>query len=150
MRTDRGTYLTKIFEYRKRREEYRKNYKGDVAIYKTERYILYTKRISQWTKEIKRIETRKRKILKIINAVNKYFWVDIRTRSTKKDVVLARKIYFKIGLEMRICGTHLTRAIGRTHKDVATYNRNSLIKSFKTNPENREVFHNFKKYFESK
>jgi hypothetical protein len=141
----RKQYITKIFEYRRRREIYRANYKGEVPLYKTERYILLTNRISQWTKEIKRIEIRKRKIQTIVNAVNDYFLVDIRSRSTNKDVVLARMIYFKYGLENRICGTHLLRHIGRKHHDVARHNRNRLNKSFVTNPENKQEYQNFKK-----
>lgn len=124
------------------------NYSGDIPIYKTERYILLTKRISQWTKEIKRIENRKRKIQKIVSAINEYFLVDIKSRSTNKDVVLARMIYFKYGLENRICGTHLLRHIGRRHPDVARYNRTKLNRSFVDNPENKDAYLRFKRNFE--
>jgi hypothetical protein len=150
MKCNRAGYITKIFEYRKRREAYRKTYKGEVAIYKTDRYKLLTKRIGQWRKEIKRLEARKVKIEKITREVNRYFSVDIRSWSTKKEVVLARMIYFKIGLESGICGTHLARHIGRKSDSIAAYNRKKLIHSYQKEPNNRIQFYNFKNYFKTK
>lgn len=144
MKYGRNQYKMKIWEYKKRRKEYRKSYKGEIPIYKTKRYILLTRRISQWTKEIKRLEIRKRKINKLVKKVNTYFQVDIKSKSTKKEVVLARMIYFKIGLESGICGTHLARHIGRKSSDIASYNRRKLTKSFIDNPENKSAFYNFK------
>ena len=150
MKVDRKGYISKIWIYKERRKGYVNNYKGKIPVSKTYRYKLFTIRISQWTKEIKRLDVRKNKINKILNAVNYFFCVNVESRSTKPEVVLARRIYFKIGLESGICGTHLARHIGRKHYDIASYNRNKLIQSFKTNPENKKAFHNFKRYFENK
>lgn len=142
----RELYYFKIQSYKKRRAEYRMKYTGELPIYKTERYLHLTKRISQWQKEIKRLDVRKEKINKILQSVNRYFNVKIESRSRNPLTDLARKVYFKIGLEQHICGTHLGRFIGRKHENVASYNRKTLTQSFKTKPENREAFYNFKQY----
>lgn len=149
MRISRADYQHHIWEYKRRREVYRQGYIGLMPIYKTERYILLTRKISQWSREIKRLDVRKEKISKIVSQVNKYFSVRIQDRIFDTKHNLARQIYFKIGLESKICGTHLLRFIGRKNEDIAAYNRRTLIKSFKTKKENKEAYHNFKKYFEN-
>ena len=150
MKISRKEYISRIWIYKERRKKYVSNYKGSGPVSSTDSYKLLTKRISQWTKEIKRLDKRKEKIQCIVDSVNNYFDVDIVTRSTNSRVVLARKIYFKIGLELGIRGTHLARQIRRRSNDIASYSRITLTKSFKTNPENKEAFHNFKNYFKIK
>lgn len=149
MKICRSGYQSLIWEYKRRRNLYKENYKGELPIYKTERYIQLTMKISQWRKEIKRLDKRKRKIAYLLNSVNKYFSVRIQDRVRNEAHDLARKIYFKVGLESKICGTHLSRFIGRKHYDVAALNRRSLIKSFAVKPGNKQAYHNFKKYFEN-
>lgn len=150
MRVSRKEYITKIWTYRERRKKYIDNYEGAIPVSKTMQYKNLTKRISQWTKEIKRLDVRNEKISNIEKAIRYYFDVDIKSYSTKKEVVLARKIYFKYGLEEGIRGTHLSRFIGRVSTETARHNRTTLTESFKTIPENKEAFYNFKKYLKNK
>lgn len=145
----KAEYQSCIWEYKRRRSLYRNNYTGVMPLYKTRRYIILTRKISQWNKEIKRLDIRKEKIGKIVSQVNKYFNVKIQDRVFNKEHNLARQIYFKLGLESKICGTHLLRFIGRRHEDTAAYNRRVLIKSFKIKKENKEAYHSFKKYLEN-
>ena len=133
-----------IYTYEKRREEAKKNYEAQRNIYRN-----CTKKIGQWRNEIKRIDFRKRKIKGIIKSINEYFDVDISSRKMDKDHTLARNVYYKLAVESRLQGKLVSNSIGRSNW-CASINRLKFQKTFKTRPENREAFHNFKKYFENK
>lgn len=150
MKTTRKEYITKIWMYKQRRAYYKLNYTGDEPYSNTYGYKKLSMKISQWTKEIKRLDKRNEKIKRLLKSVNNYFDVDIKIKSAQKEVILAKKIYFKIGIESGICGTHLSRYLGKTYINEATYNRRTLTESFKTNPENKKAFHDFKNYLKEK
>lgn len=140
----RKEYYTMIYTYEKRREDAKKNCEAQRNIYRN-----CTKKIGQWQKEIKRIDERNKKIRKIIKSVNEYFDVDIASRRMDKQHVLARHIYYKLAVESRLQGKLVSNSIGRSNW-CASICRLKFQKTFQTNPENREAFHNFKRYFESK
>ena len=140
----RKDYYTMIYTYKQRREEAKRNYEAQRNIYRN-----CTKKIGQWQNEIKRIDSRKRKIKEIIKSINEYFDVDISSRKMDKDHALARNVYYKLAVESRLQGKLVSNSIGRSNW-CASINRLKFQKTFKTRPENREAFHNFKKYFENK
>ena len=140
----RKEYYTMIYVYKKRREEAKKKYEIQRNIYRN-----CTKKIGQWQNEIKRIDTRKRKIKGIIKSINEYFDVDISSRKMDKAHTLARNVYYKLAVESRLQGKLVSNSIGRSNW-CASVCRLKFQKTFPTKPENREAFHNFKKYYESK
>lgn len=134
-------YKKKIWQYEKRRKQ----------SYATSRRL--TAKIRQMraclaTREAK-VKKANKKIDSLIEAVNDYFSVDIQ--SPKKDAVhlLARKVYYKLGLEMQLREVFLCRKVNRATK-TASYHREAFTRSFKTKPENKETFHNFKDYFKNR
>jgi hypothetical protein len=130
-------YKKRIWQYEKRRE----------ASYATSR------RLSAKIRQMKqclasreaRIEKANIKIDSLINAVNDFFSVDIKSSSRESVHQLARKVYYKIGLEMQLREVILCRRINR-RSQIASYHREVFTASFKTNEENKKVFHNFKEY----
>lgn len=127
----------RIWTYRKRRKDLRDKVKN------------LTKKISLWEARSKRIEKVSEKLSKIVKAVNLYFQVDIRKKCTKPEYNLARNIYYKIAIESKIEGKSASEFIKRRKKR-ASDGRLYLTRGFKNNSENKDAYHRFKKYFETK
>jgi hypothetical protein len=134
-------------------------YKRRIWIYKNRRKQAYitsrrlTTRISQMQSCLRSREAREKKandkINSLIKSVNDFFGVDIRSNKVDLSHKLARNIYYKIGIEKQLREVLLCKSVNRNAK-AASYGRSVLTKSFKTNPENKKAFHNFKNYFENK
>jgi len=141
MRT-RKDYVTMIWIYEKRRKELRES--------TSKRLKQMREKISVYNKRIRDIDKRNEVIAAIIKLTNDFFNVDIGSKSQSASVVLARYSYYKAGLEMNIPnvdGTHLSEAIGREKKE-AFRRRIYFTRSFKTKPENKKAYHDFKKYLD--
>ena len=132
----KAAYKKHIWTYKKRRQSLKRKQR------------LITNKISQWQNEVRRIESKQGHLEKIVKAVNKYFNVDIMLRTNKGDYALARNIYYKLAIESKLQGKIVGEFIGRSKK-IAGESRLNFQRSFKTNPEFKEVYHNFKKYFEN-
>jgi len=137
---DKATYKRRIWTYRQRRKVFRNHVKN------------LSKKIRQWEACLRNreIEEKKRKIIigKLIKRVNEYFDIDIKEKKQNKKYVLARNIYFKIGLERKLKGTHLAKEIGKSSK-AAAKGRLKLLISFKHDNKIKQTYHSFKKYFEN-
>src|ERR1700690_3422072 len=132
----KAAYKKHIWTYKKRRQSLKRKQR------------LIKNKISQWPNEVRRIESKQGHLEKIVKAVNKYFNVDIMLRTNKGDYALARNIYYKSAIESKLQGKIVGEFIGRSKK-IAGESRLNFQRSFKTNPEFKEVYHNFKKYFEN-
>jgi hypothetical protein len=89
-----------------------------------------------------------RKVSFLLDRINDFFALDIRSSIANAEYKLARNIYYKIGLELQIKEILLCKKINRNSK-AASYGRLALIKSFETDKEVKKIFDNFKRYFES-
>jgi len=127
----------------------RKQLISQIWIYRKRRANL-TKKISQWQNQIKRIDVRNSKQYALQKAINDYFQVDIKTRIMDTKHKLARNCYYKYGMENGFEGVFLSKAIGRKRPSTASENRLKFTRSFKTNPQNKQAYHNFKNYIERK
>lgn len=136
----REQYYFKVQTYKKRREVARKSYSKSLQVMRN-----LTSKISRWQKAINRIDERNEKIKSLVRKVNSYFNVTIQSIAMDLEHKLARSIYFKIGMENKIQGKFLAEFIKR-NKRTAFRNRVSLTQSFKTKPENRKAFYDFKNY----
>lgn len=131
------------------------NYKKWIWEYKRRRKILRDNidridhKIWVWQKAVEKIEGKESFLKKMVKEVNEYFLVDITSKVSKQNVILARSVYYKMAIENGIHGTHASKHIGRT-KSYGSKDRMKFTRTLKKNKSNREAFHNFKKYFENK
>jgi len=138
----RSEYVTMIWTYQKRREAVKDKY----GTGKTRKI---TKKISQWSKEVRRIDKRNERINSLIESVNYYFSVTIESKVMNAAHKLARKVYYKYSIESGFEGTFASKSIGMSRVHTATEGRRTFTNSFKGNPLNREVYHNFKTYIKN-
>ena len=136
----RKQYQTMIWTYEKRRAELIEKYG-----YRTGRTIQISNKIRNWRRQIRIMDGKSKAISDLIKKVNQYFDVDISDRYGGAKKILARKIYFKYGMENKIDGNLLSESIGFP-KRAASRSRREFTKSFKTNPCNKEEYHKFKTY----
>ena len=102
-----------------------------------------------WQKAVEKIEGTEDFLKGLVNEVNEYFSVDITSRVSKQNVIVARSVYYKIAIESGIYGTVASKHIKRT-KSYGCKDRMNFTRTLKKNKSNREAFHNFKQYFENK
>jgi hypothetical protein len=93
------------------------------------------------------MDEKQEEVIQLMTEVNRYFGVKISGKGYK--VLLARQCYFKYGLEVGINGHRLEAPLNRP-KNCAINSRKYFTNSFKTNPQNKQAYHNFKNYIESK
>lgn len=133
-------YKKRIWQYEKRREK----------SYQTSRRL--SDKIRQMKACLASREVREKnindKVMVLLENINNFFCVDIKSGKTDYHHKLARNVYYKIGLEMQIQEAMLCRKINR-RPQTASYNREVFTKSFKDNPANKQAFYNFKDYLKS-
>ena len=143
----RKDYITLIWIYEKRAEEIHKQYKAMIK-----RRMAMKQKIEEYKRSIKRIDNRQAWGEKLVKTVNEYFSLDIRDNQNTAKSNLARNIYYKYAMEQNNVrganGAFFGRLIGRS-KVMPARGRRTLTSSFKSIPENREVYHAFKKYADS-
>lgn len=135
-------YKKRIWTYEKRRKE----------AYKTSRRL--STKIWQMRKCLYSMEAREKqrkgKVERLVASINDFFSVDIKSSRYDKSHKIARNVYFKIGIESQLKQTDLCRAINRRGgAKTASSSRMNFTKTFKENPENKEIFYNFKSYYKS-
>ena len=133
-------YKKQIWTYEKRRKEHYDSWQR------------LNKKISQmrWRFKVKEAGERRsmRTIEKLIGFINYFFSVDIKSKSWDKKHTLARFIYYKIALESKLKSEQVCRVLNK-NTSAASYGRRMLTRSFKTNPENKEAYHNFKNFYKN-
>lgn len=136
----KNQYQAMISMYRKRREDYKKKK------YSPEKIKKISVKISNWLGQIRRIEAREYYIQNLIESINEFFDVDIKSRCKDANHNLAQSVFYKYGMENGFTGARLVRSLGRKKTSRASIVRLRFTRSFKTNKKNRDAYHNFKNY----
>lgn len=139
-KTSKG-YASRIFTYKKRRAAFIKKSR--------KRLRNYTAKLKVWTREFRRAKAKEAQASKLMRDTNEYFQVDIRTKSNKRAIVLARYCFFKYGIDKKINGSLLVLTIGYNYPPKAYRDRKRFTQSFKKNTQNKNTYHQFKDYMQN-
>ena len=133
-------YKKQLWTYEKRRKEHYD------ALRRLDKKISHMR----WRMKVKEAGERRsmRTIENLVSFINYFFSVDIKSKSWDKKHTLARFIYYKIALESKLKSEQVCRVLNKNPK-AASYGRRMLNKSFKTNPENKEAYYNFKNFYKN-
>jgi hypothetical protein len=147
-----------IWIYNKRRTELRERFgitvvhNGHTKLpdeYKKQSAKL-NKKIGAWNREIRKIDMKTKKIIKLKRSVEMFTGEDIDNQvgyRVPESVKLAKCIYYKFGLENGLLGTLLSECIGSQVQQPRKY-RKMFTKSFTTTPKNKEVWLRFKAFYD--
>lgn len=145
--SSKNTYQSSISTYKQRRRDYRKKHGSDSEIFK--KLSSHAKgRIEALRRNIKLIERRNKIIKTVDDSVFEFIGVSAKNSVGKKDIdtTLAKNLFVRYCIERGIVASQLAEFIGlKNSADVSRY-RLSFIRSFKTNPENREMWYRFKDF----
>lgn len=154
----RKRYYTMIWLYKKRRQELRARY-GITVLHNGHRRLpdeykekakRLNKKIGSWNREIRKIDTITGKVNKLKKAVMDFTGEDIHNQvglKVPETVKMAKFIYYKFGLENGIMGILLSNEIGSHARQPSIY-RTRFTRSFKTIPENKQKWLDFKDFYE--
>lgn len=147
-----------IWIYKKRRTELREKF-GVTVIhnghkklpdeYKKHSSVL-NKKIGIWNREIRKIDMKTKNIMKLKKAVEIFTGQNISNQighNVSESVKIAKCIYYKFGLENGLLGTLLSECIGSQPQQPRKY-RKRFTQSFTTNPKNKEIWLQFKAFYE--
>jgi hypothetical protein len=133
---DKAVYQRRIWTYKKRKERLSARLNSMMG------------KIRLWQAALDKINSKEDFLKKLVKEINEYFNVDIRSRSQKQDIILARSVYYKIAIEKGIKGTFASTFINRT-KSYGSKDRMKFTRTLEKKQSNRDAFYNFKKYFET-
>ena len=107
-------------------------------------------KIKQWRKEMVKAEVISNKTVAIGNLVSTFMGMNVRSsrNSTDPKMEVARCIFFRYCLEEGVPGDYLAEYTGYKDRELASTKRKAFINSFKTTPENKELWMRFKEYVE--
>jgi hypothetical protein len=138
-------YQSLIWKYEKRRQAVRDKYKRGTPEYRKGTKQL-TIKISRWKQQIRRIDARTDIASKIYLRINEFFETDIRIYNGSPTHALAIKCFYKYGIEFGLSGRFLGKFLNRKSLNMGSELRLRLTRSFKTNPDNRNIYHKLKSY----
>lgn len=105
--------------------------------------------------QMRRMDQRTFRIRNLAKAVARFFEVHLNSFTAKQvrgttgdKITLARKIYFKYGMERGITGSFLAAYIGY-HPRIASRGRIKLTRSFKTNKNNHDTWRRFVEFMKT-
>ena len=133
---EKSNYKKWIWEYKRRRKRLRENI--DRIDHK----------IWVWQEAVKKLEGKEDFLKKLVSVVNEYFAVDITSRCSKQNVIIARSVYYKTAIESGVKGTVASNYIGRT-KSYGSKDRMKFTRTLEKNEVNRKAFHNFKNFYKN-
>lgn len=139
----RSEYVSHIWEYKKRRNVVAKRIIAD-----RKQVTQLQKKINRWANQIKIIDKRNDKIKSIDNAIKDFLGVSVKgrgidTSSKNTHLQLAKKIFYKYGIEQGINGAFLCKYTDTTNPYSASRSRILFTQSFQDNKENSEMYHRF-------
>jgi len=136
-----------IREYTVRREKFRLIYGSKGEAYR-EKIKPYRAKLQAWRAMLNRIQLREDKIKHLDVMIMDFMGTpSLRNsgRGTKdKNLLLARKIFYKYGMENGIKGSHLEKYIGVRGSWSAGRARMQFTRSFPFNNENKDTWYRFK------
>jgi hypothetical protein len=145
--------------YQKRKVDYEKR---RIAIISKYGKVRYNKMITNATNKIEKIINRmntitltRNKLIALDNAIAMFTGTSVRSTNTNSSpyrdakLLVAKSIFYKYGLENGMTAIILQDHIGsiKAQGQAAKYRR-EFTKSFETNSENKQLWLNFKKYYE--
>lgn len=156
MKTLRGTYSTKngyqkaLFIYLKRKEDYKLKYGATSVKYKSLACKLNSK-IDTYRKAIRIIERRHIKIISIADEVTNFIGKSPLKSAENKDplIMIAKFLFIRYAIESGIQGSYLTSYLGYKRSKTPCMLRMEFIRSFDTNPKNKEMWHRFKDFIKN-
>lgn len=146
MSYSKNQYQSMIHTYLQRKEQLKKKDKIKYA----DNIKMLSKKIKTWKLQVYRLQKRHDIIKGLMKSVNYFFGVDIRLRKKDRKHNLARNVFYKYGMENRLRGAWLCLELGRTRFKTTSECRMKFTKSFKTKPENKQAYIDFKNYHATK
>lgn len=147
----KNDYQSFIWEYKHRRELLRKKYGFKAGLKMPTEYVKRVKGLNKklriWQRAIKRHEAVMDKIKVVDTLVMEFMNCStLRGSNFSKTKSIAKKIFYKYGIENKIQGIKLGIYVGAKHDWTAGRNRMEFTKSFKTKTENKILYHQFLNY----
>lgn len=141
----RKKYYTMIYTYKKRRKVIKDEY--------LKKSRVYNEKIRIWNRAIRRIDSLSERIGKIENIVFMFTGQRIIKKTGYKvpeEIKTAKCLYYKFGLENGIRAKELREhlQIEFTKRNEPTRYRRMFTKSFQNNPQNKEIWTQFKSFYE--
>lgn len=113
------------------------------------RAAIFTKKIKQWKYSLRQIDKRRDSIVFLEKSVKLFTGSSVRGNAkVVQGAKLAKSIYYKFGIENGLRGKDLMEHIGGKRELQPMEYRRSFTQSFHTNPENKELWLRFKKFYE--
>lgn len=144
--TSKNKYQHHIHVYISRRKAYKATNPIKDDFYYAKLKALDQK-IRTWKKAIRAIEKKEEKADIIIKLVEDFTGVNVKfQKGINRNKVLARRMYYKYGIENGVDGVALSRYIGQVNQKTGSTNRKKLNSLFKTNDNIKVYYHEFLNY----
>lgn len=155
----RKRYYTMIWVYKGRRNKLRERYGIKQVHFRKEPlpegYIVevakYSNKIKVWKRQIRNIDALNERLHNLEKAVIQFTHTKFKNingyDALKKEIRLAKSLYYKFGLENGIRGKELRLHIGGIREVQPAAYRKKFTQSFTTNPENKETWIRFKEFY---
>lgn len=139
----RSEYVSHIWEYKKRKSVYVKQ------LFEVRKKVTKLQRkVNSWEQQVKRIDLRNKKIVAIDNLIKDFTGVSVHLKGNinnphDKQLQLAKKLFYKYGMEHGIGGNFLSDYTKAKNSYTASRLRTQFNRSFYNNPENKKMYHKF-------
>lgn len=151
----RNKYYKYIWEYVKRRDKLRLKYYNSVqkprqsnVPYSTT-VTLYNNKLRHWRRQLVKLDKIRDNIVFLETTIKQFFGKSIKYVNVPDHILsIPHCIYFKFGIEQGLSGTHLSEHIRFEKIWNASRYRKEFTNSLQTNPENKELWLRFKKFYE--
>lgn len=144
----KNCFQSMIHTYTQRRRDIKKIWFGKPEYAK--KVSVINRKLKSWKRSIKIIELKEKRLRVLDRLVMEY----LDTPSLfhigpfgSKEIIKAKRLFFKYGLENGFKGPLLESYIGiKPYTNVAVLHRKRFTKSFNTKPQNKELWHKFLNY----
>lgn len=153
-------YVTKLFTYKVRREELRTKLNVNPLLRRKsyvipKEYYIAVKNLNSkiliWSKGLKRIDKTIAKLKILEKTVTNFTGTRIKGITINNELLkTAKNLYYKYGLEHKFRGRDLTDFIQVHYRQEATRYRTRFTASWENKPENKQLYLNFKTYYETR
>lgn len=142
----KNSYQQYISIYIRRRAELKAN--KDITYNYTKKLLNIKQKLDNWRRTLRKIEAREKRIQDLIDMIKDFTGSDVylNKRNYNKNDDISKGIFFKYGMEHRMGGAELSRYIGFSESATGSKNRFRFTRSFKDNPENKKIYHEFLQY----
>lgn len=142
---ERALLTQHIWTYQNRRKEYKIKYGATSQTYKKLSKGI-TLAVWNMNRKVRRIDIQANKLKELKAKITEFIGISPDDRNGGAQFQLARKLYYRYGLEEGIGGRYLRVYIGDTNSRKPGQLRLKFIRSFQKKPENREMWYRFKEF----